>query len=257
MAFMNHFDDQLLPSDEQPAVEQEEIESDDWTAAIENEAPVMPEQQPEAADARASEATADAPLTPTPAVVTRSSWKQRLFPFAIASLVLALDQFTKYLVETGIPLYQSWAPIPALAPFFRLTHTSNTGAAFGLFQGGGGIFAILATIVAGAIIYYTLTLPAGYLALRLALGLQLGGALGNLVDRVQLGHVTDFLDFGPWPVFNLADTAVVTGVLLLAWIMLQEERAARQTHDSHPYESEPENGMRMKRDEHRFDVSTE
>jgi signal peptidase II len=164
-----------------------------------------------------------------PPVRGASLW-QRLFPFGVAIAVLILDQFTKYLVETRIPLYQSWAPIPALAPFFRITHTTNTGAAFGLFQGGGWIFGVLAAVVAAAIVYYSLTLPRGHNMLRLALGLQLGGALGNLFDRIQLGHVTDFLDFGPWPVFNLADLAVVSGVVLLAWLMLREEREARRAH---------------------------
>jgi signal peptidase II len=181
-----------------------------------------------------------------PPVRGASLW-QRLLPLAIAAIVLILDQFTKYLVETRVPLYQSWAPIPALAPFFRITHTTNTGAAFGLFQGGGWIFGILAAVVAAAIVYYSLTLPRGHNLLRLALGLQLGGALGNLLDRIQLGHVTDFLDFGPWPVFNLADFAVVSGVVLLAWLMLREERQARQTRN-HESEPDPPSSLNMWRE---------
>jgi signal peptidase II len=190
-----------------------------------------------------SEAVAEA-FEPTrkdwpPPIAGASLW-QRLLPLAVALLALSLDQFTKYLVETRLPPYQSWAPIPALDPFFRITHTTNTGAAFGLFQGGGWFFGILAAVVAVAIIYYSLTLPRGHYALRLALGLQLGGALGNLVDRVRLGHVTDFLDFGPWPVFNLADLSVVSGVVLLAWLMLREERQARLAQQD---ESEPDSPL--------------
>ena len=64
--------------------------------------------------------------------------------------------------------------------------------------------------------------------LRLALGLQLGGALGNLIDRFRIGHVTDFFDFGPWPVFNFADFFVVSGAILLAWIFWQEDRQANK-----------------------------
>jgi signal peptidase II len=130
---------------------------------------------------------------------------------------------SKYLVETRIPLYGEWAPIPALAGIFRLTHTSNTGAVFGLFQGSGMFFAVLAVVVAGAIIYFHLTLPGGQWLLRLALGLQLGGALGNLTDRLRQGHVTDFIDVGPWYIFNLADMAIVGGVILFGIVLLRDE----------------------------------
>ncbi len=139
---------------------------------------------------------------------------ERLLPFLIAAVVLGLDQLSKYLVETRIPLYSYWAPIPALEGIFRLTHTANTGAVFGLFQGTGMFFAGLAVVVAGAIIYFNITLPGGQRLLRLALGLQLAGALGNLVDRLRQGHVTDFIDIGPWYIFNVADMAIVGGVIL-------------------------------------------
>jgi signal peptidase II len=227
---MMDLNDRSLPSDEQ----RQEVDLGAEAAGKLTEAP-YDEAAGIATEARAGEVGAHpiAELTP---VVGASLW-QRLLPLAIASIVLILDQYTKYLVETRVPLYQSWAPIPALAPFFRITHTSNTGAAFGLFQGGGWIFGVLAAVVAVAIIYYSLTLPGGYIMLRLALGLQLGGALGNLLDRIQLGHVTDFLDFGPWPVFNLADFSVVSGVVLLAWLMLRDERQARRRE---PHESDSE-----------------
>ena len=121
-----------------------------------------------------------------------------LFPFLVTGTVLLIDQVTKNLVETRIPLYSYWAPIPALANIFRITHTANTGAVFGLFQGSGWFFAILAVVVASAIVYFNVTLPGRQWLLRLALGLQLGGALGNLTDRLRQGHVTDFIDVGPW-----------------------------------------------------------
>lgn len=194
------------------------------------EAPEELERQhiePEAYLSPAPLVTEAEPTIPT-AVVKGAAWWQRLLPLGIAATVILLDQYTKGLVEANLPLYQSWAPIPAIASFFRITHATNTGAAFGLFQGGGWLFGILATIVALAIIYYSLTLSYGFNLLRIALGLQLGGAVGNLFDRIQLGHVTDFLDFGPWPIFNLADTAIVSGVVLLAWMMLREERQLRQ-----------------------------
>ena len=158
-----------------------------------------------------------------------ASIRHRLVMLLVAGAVILLDQFSKRIVETALPLYEIWAPIPALESFFRFTHVPNTGTAFGLFPAGSLFFAAMAVVVALALIYYNYVLPAGHRALRVALGMQLGGAIGNLLDRVRLGHVTDFFDFGPWPVFNVADLAIVTGAALLAWIMWQDvnrERAA-------------------------------
>jgi signal peptidase II len=153
-----------------------------------------------------------------------ASTRQRSLMLLMAAVVLVLDQFSKYLIEATLPLYQTWAPIPALAPVFRITHVSNTGTAFGLFPSGSTVFTWVAVLITIAIVYYNYTLPAGQKGLRFALGLQLGGALGNLIDRLRLGHVTDFLDFGPWPVFNLADTSIVAGAILLGWLVLQEQK---------------------------------
>lgn len=169
------------------------------------------------------------PAMTTPAADSPSKPRliEILLPFIITASVLILDQASKYLVETRIPLYGYWAPIPALAHLFRLTHTANTGAVFGLFQGSGWFFAILAVVVAAAIVYFNVTLPGGQLLLRLALGLQLGGALGNLVDRLRQGHVTDFIDVGPWYIFNVADMALVSGVILFGIVLLRDERRLR------------------------------
>jgi signal peptidase II len=163
------------------------------------------------------------PDTPRPA-----SRSQQVILFLVAGTVILLDQFSKQLVEQSLALYEVWAPIPAIEPFFRIMHATNTGAAFGLFQGGSLLFAILALVVSGGILYYNHTLPAGHNGLRVALGLTLGGALGNLIDRFRLGHVTDFLDFGPWPIFNVADMAVVGGALLLGWLTWRESRQMKQ-----------------------------
>jgi signal peptidase II len=161
----------------------------------------------------------------------KPGFAERAVPFLVMAIVLTLDQLSKYLVETRIPRFESWAPIPALAGLLQFSHTANTGAVFGLFQGTGMFFAVLAVIVAGAIIYFNLTLPGGQWLLRVALGLQLGGALGNLTDRLRQGHVTDFIDVGPWYIFNVADMALVSGVILFAVVMFRDERRerARQT----------------------------
>lgn len=162
----------------------------------------------------------------------KPSFFEKLVPFIIMAVILLLDQLSKYLVETRIPLYSYWAPIPALENLFRLTHTANTGAVFGLFQGTGMFFAALAVLVAGTIIYFNLTLPGGQWLLRIALGLQLGGALGNLVDRLRQGHVTDFIDVGPWYIFNIADMAVVGGVILFGIVLILEERKQQKNAPS-------------------------
>ena len=152
---------------------------------------------------------------------------QPLMLFLVAVAVLLVDQLTKLTIENTLPLNHSVAPFPEYAHLFRLTHVSNTGAAFGLFPGASPVFMVIALIVGLVIVVYNYTLPAGHMSLRVALGLQLGGAFGNLIDRIRLGHVTDFLDFGAWPVFNLADTAVVAGVIILGYLMFQEEASQR------------------------------
>jgi signal peptidase II len=151
-----------------------------------------------------------------------------------AGLVVLLDQLSKHFVIARLAEGQSWEVAPWLAPVFRITHVTNTGAAFGLFRGGSDVFVIIAAIVIVAIIIYYRQIPDGQWLMRVALGLQLGGAIGNnLVDRLRQGFVVDFIDlnFWPlheWPVFNLADSSIVAGVVLLALLMIEEERRERQ-----------------------------
>lgn len=168
------------------------------------------------------------------------STAQRSLLLLVAAAVIVVDHISKLYVESWLPLNRSWAPFPELAHLFRITHVTNTGAAFGLFPGGSLFFTVIATVVAIFILYYNYQLPAGQRPLRIALGLQLGGALGNLIDRLRLGHVTDFLDFGPWPVFNLADTSIVAGVVILAILMLQEQRELREHREPEGNEGEQE-----------------
>lgn len=148
--------------------------------------------------------------------------------FLVMALVLLVDFLSKIYIENTMELNTSWAPIPELAAFFRITHVSNTGAAFGLFPSGSTLFMLVAIGVSIFIVIYNSRLPADHALYRVALGLQLGGAIGNLISRLRVGHVTDFLDFGPWPVFNFADFSIVAGVFLLAFLMLQEQRQDKQ-----------------------------
>ncbi len=144
--------------------------------------------------------------------------------FLIAGAIIALDQWTKALVRENIPLGGSWLPAgwEALMPYARIVHWYNTGAAFGMFQGYSWVFTILAFVVAGLIIYYYPQVAGMDWWLRLALGMQLAGALGNLIDRLMLeGKVTDFISVGTFPVFNVADASISVGVAVLllgTWI---------------------------------------
>ena len=129
----------------------------------------------------------------------------------LIGLVYLADQFTKWLVEREL-CYQQ--PIPAEGPF-QLTCSFNTGAAFGLFVDHTFLLIIASFIGVGVLLYIYRMHPAHGLLLRISLGLQLGGAIGNLTDRIRFGQVTDFVKLGPWPVFNLADAAIVTGIVIL------------------------------------------
>lgn len=147
-----------------------------------------------------------------------------------ALVIVALDQWTKHLVRASLAVGEIWAPIPSIEPFFRIINWHNTGAAFGLFPDGGMLFTIIAVIVSAAILYYYPQISGSSWLLRSALILQLGGALGNLVDRLLRGPVTDFIAVGSFPVFNVADACISTGVGLLILALWLEERH----HDAEP-----------------------
>ncbi len=156
----------------------------------------------------------------------------------VAGLVVGLDQWTKYLVRTRLALGEPWSPWEWLAPYARIVHWNNTGAAFGIFQSGGMVFTIVAIIVAAAILYYYPRVPAGQVPLRLALGLQFGGAVGNLIDRLAQRTVTDFISVGSFPVFNIADASISLGVAVLVGAMWIEERH-RKDEGAEAREGEP------------------
>lgn len=166
--------------------------------------------------------------TTSPSVKPASVPEQSLLLWVTAVVVL-LDQLTKYVIEHTMPLYTSYAPFPAFEPFIQFTHAANTGAAFGIFPEGGQFFSGVAIVVTVVILIYNYWLPQGQYLLRLALGLQLGGAMGNLIDRLRLGYVTDFFDIGSLPIFNVADAFIVLGVLLLCGLMLKEQQTERKT----------------------------
>jgi len=147
----------------------------------------------------------------------------------IGLLIVVADQLSKIWIRTNLPEGHSLFQIG----FFRITHVHNTGAAFGLFPDHTFVLTIVAIIAITVILAYTFV---GYRHLpwldsklgKLALGLILGGTVGNLIDRLRFGYVTDFIGFSFWPAFNIADSAVTIGVILFAYSLLRLARVEKQ-----------------------------
>jgi signal peptidase II len=159
-----------------------------------------------------------------------------LILFLISGIIVGLDQWTKWIIRTNLAVGEMWMPLDWLAPYARIVHWYNTGVAFGLFQGQGQIFTVLALVVAAVILYYYPRIPDNDWVLRIALGMQLAGALGNLVDRLTVGHVTDFISVGEFPVFNVADSSITVGVgilLLGMWFQDRREKQAARAEEEH------------------------
>lgn len=145
--------------------------------------------------------------------------------FAIAGSIIFIDQVTKSIVRSQLVIGEIWSPWEWLEPYARIVHWKNTGAAFGMLPSFSDVFLILAIIVAIAILYYYPQIPRSDWPLRLAMGLQFGGAVGNLADRVRIGWVTDFISIANLPVFNIADLSIFIGtILLVLWVWINERK---------------------------------
>ena len=154
----------------------------------------------------------------------------------IIPLAVAIDQASKFIVRGSMVLHQSE---PVWGDFFRLTYIHNPGAAFGLNVGSPLLHTAFSFLALGIIVYLYRSLAENERLLRLALCLVLGGAVGNIIDRLYLGEVVDFFDFGlgdlRWPIFNFADSFVTVGVLLLALGYSRREKApASSTEEAAP-----------------------
>lgn len=159
----------------------------------------------------------------------------------VAAVIVVLDQYTKWLVRSNLALGESWSPWEWLAPYARIVYWKNTGVAFGLLQGMNVVFIILASIVSLGIIYYFPTVSKSDWLIRLALMLELGGAVGNLIDRITIGYVVDFVSVGNFPVFNVADSCITVGVfILLIGVWVQERREKKQVKND-PDSNDPVN----------------
>ena len=157
----------------------------------------------------------------------RDTWRNVVF-FLTGLLKAVSDQLSKAWVRTNLAEGQSLFDIG----FLRVTHVHNTGAAFGLFQDQSFALTIVALVGITALLVYALVIRRYFPWLnsmlgRSALGLILGGTVGNLIDRFRFGYVTDFIDFGFWPVFNIADSAVTVGVIIFVYSILHLAQAEK------------------------------
>jgi signal peptidase II len=169
----------------------------------------------------------------------------------IALVVLVLDQLTKAWIASNMAVHETREIVEGVV---RLRYTQNTGAAFGFFQGWTGALSIAAATIVVAILMSATRVSNGNRANMLALGLVLGGALGNLADRVRLGYVVDFFEVHglrlnlndtvyTWPVFNVADSAITIGVILLIVTLIFGKRESEQaiiTPAMHAEQRQPE-----------------
>lgn len=188
---------------------------------------------------------AAAPLPYEPA-----TGNHRAILYWLALPILIFDQLSKWWVVENIPLYQQYVPIPALYPYLKFTHIGNTGAVFGTLQNARVILTILAIVVGVGILVYNHMLPMASRKLRVALGLVFGGAIGNLIDRIRIGHVTDFVDMdftsiiplsiADWYIWNIADLSIVCAIILMAYLTFFEPEQIEQPRVSEQVEVQDE-----------------
>jgi signal peptidase II len=139
--------------------------------------------------------------------------------FTTAVVVIALDQISKFLIRAN----RATLPVPEEG-FFRITYATNTGGAFGIFANQAFLISLIAIAGIVTILFYVRYSPLNTMPVRIALGLLLGGTAGNLIDRLCVGQVVDFIDVGfgqyRWPTFNIADSAIVVSVIILLYYFL-------------------------------------
>ena len=148
--------------------------------------------------------------------------KRLILLLPIVAVVIGLDQWTKMLVRKALPVGGSIAPLSFLGDFFQILHWKNTGAAFGIFQDANLILMVLSSLIVVVLLGYYFSMKENHLLIRIGLSLAIGGAFGNLIDRITRGYVTDFLSFGRFPIFNVGDSAVTVGVGLMVLALLLE-----------------------------------
>ncbi len=160
----------------------------------------------------------------------QGKWRNTVF-VSIALLVILADQLSKWWIRSHLAMGQSLFD----AGFFRIIRVQNTGAAFGIFRDQSLILTIVAFAGVAAILVFAFVLrsrwPFLYSALAMsAVGLVLGGTIGNLIDRLRpdLGYITDFIDFKVWPVFNIADSALTVGIIIIAYYIIRSPQLTKR-----------------------------
>ena len=173
------------------------------------------------ADVRVGSATDG--LTPISFAERRlgATWPQWLSLAAVALAALGADQLTKAIVTNRLALNEE---VHVVGPF-SIHHVQNSGIAFGFFASATSLVILLTGVAVVWMIYFFARSGSRHTVLPVALGLVIGGSVSNLIDRVRLGHVTDFLDFTYWPAFNLADTFIVVGVAVLLLALVAVDRS--------------------------------
>jgi signal peptidase II len=163
--------------------------------------------------------------------------------FLIAGVVVLLDQLTKEWVRLNLQLGEIFRPELWLTQYIRIVHWKNTGAAFGMFQNMNPVFMVLSVLVIAVILYYYPQIPRQDWLVRLSMGLLLGGAIGNLIDRFRHGYVTDFISVGKFPVLNIADASISVGVALLfvgMWLQEKNKKEMLPAEAENPPSAQPD-----------------
>src|SRR5438105_3888930 len=172
-----------------------------------------------------------APSHPSLGDRIRRRWRMDLLFFAIAGAIVTADQLTKWAVRSNLALGESW---PHNGGMIKIVHVVNSGAAFGILQGQTPFLIVTSLLGLGAILLYYVYPPMDHGLIRLALGMQLGGAIGNLIDRVRLGEVTDFIHVGSFPTFNIADASISTSIAVVLIFFLFQESDTRKRDEEDP-----------------------
>jgi signal peptidase II len=156
---------------------------------------------------------------------------------AVAAIIVILDQVTKEWIRANLAYGEIFRPELWLSQYARLLHWRNTGIVFGFFQDIPQLFNLLPAIISLGIIYYFPRVPKEDRLIRIAMMLYLGGGIGNLIDRITQGYVTDFISIGSFAVFNVADASISVGVVILAlgvYLKEKEEKKLAETQNEVP-----------------------
>ena len=169
--------------------------------------------------------------------------------FLIAGIIVLLDQLTKEWVRLNLQLGEIYRPELWISNYFRLVHWKNTGAAFGMFQDMNPVFMALSVLVSAVILYYFPQIPRQDWLVRLSMGMLLGGAVGNLIDRFRQGYVTDFISVGKFPVLNIADASISVGVAVLfvgMWLQEKGKKATAPLEAEKPAPGQPDDAWSIR-----------